>query len=136
MRWVNILMLAPVCVPVLLCVPAASGQPVPVEVVEKADGQWELLRGGEAYYILGAGGSGPKDMLAAAGANTFRTWGVGPDLGDQLDQAQELGLTVVVGHWLGHTRHGFDYNDIAAVTGQFERVRRDVEAYKLSLIHI
>ncbi len=108
----------------------ALGQAVPVKVVETADGQWELLRDGQPYFIMGAGGGGPKDMLAAAGANTFRTWGVGPDLGQQLDQAQDLGLTVVVGHWLGHPRHGFDYNDIDAVAEQFARVRRDVMAYR------
>ena len=103
---------------------------VPVEVVESAPGQWQLLRAGQPYYIMGAGGDGPKDMLAAAGANTFRTWGVGPDLGQQLDEAQRLGLTVVVGHWLGHPRHGFDYNDPEALAEQFERVRRDVLAWK------
>lgn len=110
--------------------PAALAQPVPVEIVETADGRWQLLRDGEPYFIKGAGGDGPKDELAAAGANTFRTWGVGPDLGDQLDEALRLGLTVVVGHWLGHPRHGFDYNDLDMVAEQFERVRRDVLAYR------
>jgi hypothetical protein len=99
-------------------------------VVEIADGQWQLVRDGRPYFINGAGGDGPKDVLAAAGGNTFRTWGAGPDLGAQLDEAQALGLTVVVGHWLGHTRHGFDYNDLDMVTEQFERVRRDVLAYR------
>ena len=108
----------------------AAGEPVPVAVVQDAAGQWQLLRGGEPYVIKGAGGDGPKDMLAAAGANTFRTWGVGPDLGQQLDEAQRLGLTVVAGHWLGHPRHGFDYNDLDAVAEQYARVRRDVLAYR------
>jgi len=103
---------------------------IPVEVVEVAPGEWQLFRGGEPYFIMGAGGSGSKEMLASAGANTFRTWGVGPDLGEQLDQAQKLGLAVVVGHWLGHPRHGFDYNDLDMVAEQFERVRRDVLAFR------
>ena len=89
-----------------------------------------MLRAGEPYIIKGAGGDGPKDALAAAGANTFRTWGVGPELGTQLDEAQDLGLTVVVGHWLGHPRHGFDYSDLDMVAGQFARVRRDVLRYR------
>ncbi len=130
MRWIVILKVAVAIVSVFLQVQVALGQAVPVEVVETADGQWQLLRDGEPYFIKGAGGDGPKDMLAAAGANTFRTWGVGPELGEQLDQAQELGLTVVVGHWLGHPRHGFDYNDLDMVAEQFERVRRDVLAYR------
>lgn len=108
----------------------AAAQAVPVELVQTESGAWRLLRGGQPYEIRGAGGSGSKDLLAACGANTFRTWGVGEDLGAQLDEAQRLGLTVVVGHWLGHPRHGFDYNDLEMVAEQFERVRRDVLAYK------
>ena len=114
----------------LVAAQTALGQAVPVQVVETAPGQWELLRDGRPYYIYGAGGGGPKDMLAAAGANTFRTWGVGPDLGQQLDEAQRLGLTVVIGHWLGHERHGFDYGNAEATAEQLERVRRDVLAWK------
>ncbi len=114
----------------VLQTPSVLGQAVLVEVVEIANGQWQLLHNGQPYYIMGAGGDGPKDMLAKAGANTFRTWGIGPDFGDQLDQAQQLGLTVVAGHWLGHPRHGFDYNNINKVSEQFDRVRKDVLAYK------
>jgi hypothetical protein len=101
-----------------------------VEVVEVSPGSWELRRGGAPYFINGAGGSGPKDLLAASGGNTFRTWGVDDDLGEELDQAQELGLTVIVGHWLGHTRHGFDYHDADMVAEQYERVKQDVLKYK------
>lgn len=106
------------------------GQAVPVELVETSPNNWQLLRDGDPYYIMGAGGNFSKEMLAAAGANTFRTWDVGANLKEQLDLAHQLGLTVVVGHWLGHTRHGFDYNDLDMVTEQFARVRRDVLAYK------
>ena len=90
-------------------------QAIPVKLSKTADGQWQLMRDGKPYYIKGAGGDGPKDLLVKAGANTFRTWGIGPDFGKLLDQAQKLGLTVVAGHWLGHPRHGFDYNDINKV---------------------
>jgi hypothetical protein len=89
-----------------------------------------LRRGGESYFINGGGGSGPKDLLAASGGNTFRTWGVGGEMGEELDLAHELGLTVVIGHWLGHTRHGFDYHDVDMVAEQFERVKQDVLKYK------
>ncbi|MDP8269424.1 MAG: glycoside hydrolase family 2 TIM barrel-domain containing protein [Candidatus Tenebribacter davisii] len=115
---------------ILLLSQVILAQAVSVEVIKIAEDQWQLLRDGQPYYIMGAGGSGSKDLLAAAGANTFRTWGVGPDLGQQLDHAQELGLTVVVGHWLGHPRHGFDYNDTEALEEQFARVRSDVLKYK------
>ena len=127
------LRIAPLLVlPLLTSMPASSAraQAIPVEVVQLDDGAWQLLRGGEPYFIKGAGGGESKEALVEAGGNTFRTWGVGADLGEQLDEAQRLGLTVVVGHWLGHERHGFDYNSLDAVAEQFERVRRDVLAYK------
>jgi hypothetical protein len=115
---------------VLCAAPWAVAQSVPVQVIETAPGQWQLLRGGQPYDIKGAGGDGSKELLAASGANTSRTWGVGPELKQQLDEAQRLGLTVVVGHWLGHPRHGFKYDDPKMVAEQLERVRRDVLAYK------
>lgn len=107
----------------------AVAQAVPVDVVETPAG-WQLLRGGVPYVIKGAGGDGPMDLLAASGANTIRTWGVGPDTPGLLDEAQSLGLAVIVGHWLGHERHGFDYQDVDQVAEQLERVRRDVLALK------
>lgn len=127
MKWIAFSILV---ITTILAAQPASGQPVPVELVTTPSGQWQLLRDGQPYFIMGAGGDGSKDLLAASGANTFRTWGVGPDLGQQLDEAQRLGLTVVVGHWLGHQRHGFDYQDADALAEQLERVRRDVLAHK------
>jgi hypothetical protein len=114
----------------LLTAAALSGAAIPVAMVQSADGSWQLLRDGQPYYIKGAGGNGSKQLLASCGANTFRTWAVEPDLKEQLDQAQALGLAVIVGHWLGHERHGFDYSDPAQLKEQKERVRRDVLAYK------
>ncbi|MBK8165278.1 MAG: hypothetical protein IPK64_04825 [bacterium] len=118
-----------VCSTLVLVAGPVCADAVPVALVEAAPGRWELQRGGAPWFIQGAGGDGPKDLLAASGANTFRTWGVGPDLGRQLDEAQRLGLAVVVGHWLGHERHGFDYHDAASLAQQRERVRSDVLAY-------
>lgn len=104
----------------------AAAEAIPVEVVRRPEGGWQLLRGGAPWVIRGAGGDASKEMLAAAGGNTFRTWGVGSDLQEQLDEAHRLGLAVVVGIWLGHERHGFDYSDVDAVAQQMARVRRDV----------
>ncbi|MBW6513206.1 MAG: hypothetical protein K0B87_00400 [Candidatus Syntrophosphaera sp.] len=114
----------------LLVTAGIYAQAVSVELVQSADGNWQLLRAGQPYYVLGAGGDGSKELLAACGANTFRTWGVGPDLEEQLDQAWALGLTVIVGHWLGHERHGFDYQNAELLNEQKARVRADVLAYK------
>ena len=106
---------------------SAIADPVPVEL-RQTDSGWQLLRGGEPYQIRGAGGDGSLAALAAAGGNSVRTWG--GDVGTLLDDAHALGLTVTVGIWLGHERHGFDYGDSAMVQAQFEEARRMVLKHK------
>src|SRR5450432_799797 len=76
----------------------AQAQAVKTEVLQK-DGKWELLRDGKPYFIKGAGGDGPKQLLADIGGNSVRLWGA-DDIGPVLDEAQKLGLTVTVGIWL------------------------------------
>ena len=107
---------------------------VPVEL-RKTEQGWQLLRRGEPYLIRGAGGTHSLEQLAAAGANSIRTWDAenvrgDDDVGVILDEAHALGLTVTVGIWLGHERHGFDYRDKAQVDAQFERARQIVLRYK------
>jgi hypothetical protein len=106
---------------------AGSG-PVRVEVVQR-DGAWQLLRGGEPYVIQGAGGSTGLDLLAASGANGFRTWGA-DDIGPLLDRADSLGLAVTVGFWMGQEQQGFDYSDPQQVARQVERAREAILRYK------
>lgn len=108
---------------------AEAAGPVRVQVVQR-DGKWQLLRDGKPYFIKGAGGGGPKPLLAECGGNSFRTWGVGADTPRELDKAQRLGLTVTVGCWLGHKEHGFHYDDAQAVQKQLEDVKRAVRKYK------
>jgi len=108
----------------------ASAEAISVELVKKDDGGWQLLRDGKPYFINGAGGSGSKDLLAKSGANTFRTWGIGEGTQSKLDEAQKFGLTVVLGHWLGHERHGFDYGDQKQLDEQFEKAKTHVMKYK------
>ncbi|GJM18264.1 MAG: hypothetical protein DHS20C14_04770 [Phycisphaeraceae bacterium] len=102
--------------------------PPRVEVVP-TDAGHELLVAGEPYFIKGVGGSSRLDDLAAAGANSFRTWdaeGIRP----QLDAAHERGLMVTVGIWLEHERHGIDYDDPKTRDDQLARVRGFVEDLK------
>lgn len=106
----------------------ASAQAIPVELRHSEQG-WQLLRGGEPYFIRGAGGTGSLQQLADAGANSVRTWGA-DDIDELLDEAHALGLSVTVGIWLGHRRHGFDYDDEAQVRAQFERARQVVLRYR------
>ncbi len=102
--------------------------PIKVEVVQTDDG-WQLLRGGEPYYIYGVGGTDYLDRAQAYGANSIRTWS--PDGAQEiLDAAHERGMTVLMGLWVGQERQGFDYDDEKAVTGQLEGFRQVVRAFK------
>ena len=105
----------------------AMAEAIPVEL-KKSDDGWQLIRGGEPYFIHGAGGDGPLEELAAAGANSIRTWS--GDVGTLLDDAHALGMTVTVGIWLGHERHGFDYTDKKQVKEQLERAKEIVLKYR------
>jgi len=107
---------------------AVSAKAIPVELRQTGQ-DWQLLRGGEPYFIRGAGGDAPLEQLAAAGANSVRTWGA-DDVGARLDEAHALGLSVTVGIWLGHERHGFDYDDKTQVREQLERARQTVLRYR------
>jgi hypothetical protein len=102
--------------------------PVRVELQPVGVG-WQLLRGGEPYQIRGAGGGRHLDRLAAAGANSIRTWHA-DNVGPILDKAHALGMTVTVGIWLEHERHGFDYSDEDQVRAQLEEAREAVLRYK------
>lgn len=105
-----------------------SQDPIPVRLVQ-ANGQWSLQRAGQPYFIRGAGGDRSLQALKSLGGNSVRTWGV-EGAEKTLDAAQRLGLTVTVGIWLGHARHGFRYDDPKMVAEQFERVKRDVARLK------
>ena len=118
----------------LLLSATAMSQAIPVEL-EKTDQGWRLLRGGEPYFIRGAGGDFSLARLKEVGANSVRTWDAENIRGDEdadviLDEAHALGLTVTLGIWLGHERHGFDYADPEQVATQLERARGFVERHK------
>lgn len=87
---------------------------------------YRIFLNGEPFYVQGAGlSNGGMDALAKHGANSFRTWSM--ENGKAvLDQAQEQGLKVMMGIWVGLERHGFDYDNKDAVRKQLERIRKDV----------
>jgi len=84
---------------------SADAAPVKTMLVRSGSG-WQLIRDGKPYFIKGGGGGGPKDVLAECGGNSFRTWGVGKDTQQMLDEAQKYGLSVTVGIWLGDNPEG------------------------------
>lgn len=102
--------------------------PVRVEVRRTAQG-FQLLRNGQPYLVRGVGGGDELETLQKMGGNSIRTWGA-DNLGPLLDRAHALGLTVTVGFWMGHERHGFKYDDPKQVADQKERARQAVLAYR------
>ena len=69
----------------------AFAQVVPVKIVQ-SENAYQLLRGGEPYYIKGVGGLEYLEKAKEYGANSFRTWST-EDAKQHLDKAQELGMT-------------------------------------------
>lgn len=125
-------LLNPLCLALLAAVVSpllARAEAVRVEVKRTGE-SWQLLRGGKPYYVKGAGGDASKKLLVECGGNSFRTWGVDDKTQSQLDEAQRLGLTVTVGIWLGHERHGFDYSSVDQVAAQTKAVREAVLKFK------
>ncbi len=115
---------------VAMCLSAVANAQGPVRVSIERDGdRFVLMRGGEPYFVKGAGGYQHLELLVESGGNSFRTWGA-EDAQKHLDRAQELGLTVTLGIWLGHERHGFDYTDAQQVQQQREMVERVVREFK------
>lgn len=125
------LFLAALVIPMASCTGSTSTveeNVVPV-TIEKVNGEYTAIRDGEPYFIRGAGGTQNLEKLAEAGANSVRTWSTS-NANEILDKAHELGLTVMMGIWLQHERHGFDYDDEQAVAEQKAEVREKVLRYK------
>lgn len=102
--------------------------PVKTEVRKTTEG-YQLYRNGQPYFIKGAGGAAYPARIAAYGGNSIRTWGTG---GAQaiLDTAARYGLTVLLGLDVARERHGFNYDDTAAVRKQLDELRAEVVKYK------
>lgn len=120
--------LATVLIALCIVLPADSVAQSKVSLQEQG-GQFELKVNGQPYQIKGVGGTSRFAELAAAGGNSIRTWGT-EGVTKILDEAQSNGLTVCVGMWLQHERHGFDYGNQAAVKQQHEQCLADVRRLK------
>ena len=124
----KLLPLVAVCCCCASALSAESLKPLIVKVEQQGTG-WQLTRDGQPYLIKGVGGDKQLDKLKAAGGNSIRTWSA-EKLEPILDEAHKLGLTVTVGLWLGHERHGFDYNNADQVASQAEAVRQTITQFK------
>jgi len=114
---------------IALLLGAACNGGADVTVRHQGD-KYVLMHNGEPYRINGAGiDSADLESFAAHGGTSFRTWRT--DNGQQvLDEAQRLGLTVVMCIEIARERHGFDYDDHDAVAAQLKFARDEVLKYK------
>lgn len=119
-----------------LCLVSSFAAAAPSIVKVEADGQgWKLTRNGAPYVMHGVGGSNDLELARQHGATTARTWGIDhlekPVKGrPYLDYVNDLGMTVMVGIWIGHERHGFNYDNPAQVQKQRDEVRAAVRKYR------
>ncbi|HEX8608513.1 MAG TPA: hypothetical protein VF679_07740 [Pedobacter sp.] len=121
-----------VCFLLISCILVVSGQsghkPSLVKVVKATNG-YSLIRNGKPYFVKGAGGTAKMEQLKASGGNSVRTWSAdGAEA--LLNKAAALGLTVTMGLNVARERHGFNYNDAAAVKKQLEQLRAQLQKYK------
>ena len=112
----------------LLSVGSIKAQTIPVKIVENTNG-YVLLRNNEPYYIKGAGGTDNLDELIYLGGNSIRTWSA-DDAEEILNKAHKKGRTVMMGLWVQHERHGFNYDDDVAVRKQLEKFTSIVNKFK------
>lgn len=100
-----------------------------VVTLEQDGDRFTLLKNGEPHIIRGVSGSTNLPLLKKRGGNTIRTWDA-EGIDDTLDEAHELGISVVVGIWIAHQRHGYDHSDPAQRQAQLDRVEKFVTMYK------
>ena len=115
---------------------AISAESTQVSLVKDPKGVWSLQRGGKPFLVQGVGGSGSIKLAKEVGVNSVRTWGIEQlEFKDAegrsfIDQADQLGLTVCVGLWVKHERHGFKYSDPKFIAKQREEIVSAVRKYK------
>jgi hypothetical protein len=92
--------------------------------IVKHEAGYRLERNGRPFFVRGAAGNAQLELLARSGGNSIRAGA------RDLDRAQALGLTVLVGLPFGKQRWGFDYSDRTRVEAQLAEIRAIVERHK------
>jgi len=103
----------------------AAAEAVPVKIVPGVG----ITRGGEPYFVKGAGGDKHLDELVATGGNSIRTWTTN-GLREILDDAGKRGLTVCSGIWLEPECSWFSYTNAEHCARQTERVKKEVTEFR------
>lgn len=101
---------------------------VPVRIAKTPVG-FQLLRGGQPYYIKGVAGLQQLDRVRALGGNSLRIYTT--NYADAiLNRAQAHNLTVMLGLWMKPEYEDFDYFDRQAVARQQQEIRQQVLRFR------
>ncbi|MDF2437810.1 MAG: beta-galactosidase [Bacteroidota bacterium] len=97
--------------------------------IKKRGKLYQLYLNGSPYFIKGAGGYSHLSDVKKYGGNSLRLWST---IGAKkyMDSAYALGLTVTLGLDMELERRGFNYSNKKAVAEQFERLKKEVLAFK------
>jgi hypothetical protein len=114
----------------LLLASALPATAADVRIQTDSEGRHILLRDGLPYLAKGANWPTSTTIgdLAAAGANSIRTYG--DEVEWMLPLARRHGMSIMFGLDIGRERHGFHYTDANAVATQRERILATVRKYK------
>ena len=100
-----------------------------VDLVKKGE-EWQMLFNGKPIFVKGLGGNRNLGMAASLGANSIRTWGDLDGYKKTLDGAKKHGLTVAMGLWMPHKRHGSQYHNPAWVKNLENKLLAYVRQFK------
>jgi hypothetical protein len=98
-------------------------------VISNENNQFSVFVNNQKFIIKGVGGQTNLSDLKNIGGNTIRTWST-DNAQNILDEAHKNGIMVMMGLWVQHERHGFDYNNEEAVKNQLEAFRLEIQKYK------
>jgi hypothetical protein len=127
-----------IIIPLFLTITLTKCQTINNEAIQEIDplvkiafinGQYQILRNGEPYFIKGAGTFLNLKEVKEFGGNSIRTWDTS-DATRILDEAHELGLTVNLGIWLTRQRDGFSFYNNKLLEEELKRVKNIIHRYK------
>ena len=125
--WFRALLVGSALFTTLMAYPLSAS--IKTEVVAY-EGGYTLVRDGKPYLVRGAGTAGvPLSTITDRGGNSIRTWGI-ETAQETLDEALEVGLTVMMGLPVAAERFGMDYDDDASKAEQRANIKNAVLAYK------
>jgi len=104
-----------------------------VNIVKDDSGNFSLTVDGQEFYAKGVCGVEDLTSIEAAGANSARTYDASDkhmDGWEVLDEAESLGMKIVIGLWLPHDGEIDFTNDKDKVQAEIDKLKAYVDKYK------